>query len=75
MAPPQSINQILNYERKPQDWFLFTDKSQGYMDSYRVAGWYFLRLESDVCLGIVNKLNSAIRKHIYAVESWFEKET
>jgi hypothetical protein len=63
------------YEGKSQDWFPFTDKSQGYKDSYRVAGGFFLWLETDACPGIVNKLNSAIRKRTYTDEGWFEKET
>jgi len=28
------------YKGKPQDWFPFTDKPQGYKDSYRVAGGF-----------------------------------
>jgi len=63
------------YEGKSQDWFPFTDKSQGYKDSYRVAGGFFLWLETDACPGIVNKLNSAVRKRSYKDESWFEKAT
>jgi hypothetical protein len=63
------------YEGKPQDWFPFTDKPQGYKDSYRVAGGFFLWLETDVCPGIVNKLNTALRRRTYTDEAWFEKET
>ena len=63
------------YEAKPQDWFPFTDKPQGYKDSYRVAGGFLLWLETDACPGIVNKLNSAIRKRTYKNETFFEKET
>ena len=63
------------YDGKPLDWFPFSDKPQGYKDSYRVTGGFFLWLESDVCPGIVNKLNTAIRKRSYADETWFEKQT
>jgi hypothetical protein len=62
------------YEGKPQDWFPFADKPQGYKDSYRVAGGFLLWLESEPCPGIVNKLNSAIRKRSYD-ETFFEKQT
>ena len=40
-----------------------------------MAGGFFLWLETDACPGIVNKLNSAIRKRSYKDETWFEKET
>ena len=63
------------YEAKPQDWFPFTDKPQGYKDSYRVAGGFFLWLETDACPGITNKLNTALRRRTYTDDSWFEKET
>jgi hypothetical protein len=63
------------YEGKPQDWFPFTDKPQGYKDSYRVAGGFLLWLETDACPGIVNKLNTRIRKRTYKDETFFEKET
>jgi hypothetical protein len=63
------------YEGKPHDWFPFTDKPQGYKDSYRVAGGFLLWLETDACPGIVNKLNTRIRKRTYKDETFFEKET
>ncbi len=63
------------YEGKPQDWFPFADKPQGYRDSYRVTGGFFLWLEADKAPGIVNKLNTAARKDAYDDESWFERET
>jgi len=63
------------YEAKPQDWFPFTDKPQGYNDSYRVAGGFLLWLETDACPGIVNKLNTGIRKRTVKVQTFFEKET
>jgi len=63
------------YEGKSQDWFPFRDKPQGYRDSYQVAGGFFLWLESDRCPGIVNKLNTALRKRTYKDESFFKEET
>ena len=63
------------YEGKSQDWFPVSEKPQGYKDSYQVAGGFFLWLETDAYPGIVNKLNTAIRKHSYTDESWFEKAT
>ena len=63
------------YEGKSQDWFPFRDKPQGYRDSYRVAAGFFLWLESDCCPGIVNKLNTALRKRTYKGESFFKEET
>jgi hypothetical protein len=63
------------YEGKSQDWFPFTDKPQGYRDSYQVAGGFFLWLESDRCPGVVNKLNTALRKRTYKDESFFKEET
>ncbi len=63
------------YEGRSQDWFPVTDKPQGYRDSYRVAAGFFLWLESDCSPGIVNKLNTALRKRTYKDESFFKKET
>lgn len=63
------------YEGKPQDWFPLTDRHKGYEASYRVTGGFFLWLESDPAPGIVNKLNTAVRKGAYADESWFEQQT
>jgi hypothetical protein len=62
------------YEAKPQDWFPFADKPRGYRDSYRVTGGFFLWLESDRCPGIVNKLNTAVRKGTFTDQSWFEQQ-
>jgi len=63
------------YEGKSQDWFPFRDRPQGYRDSYQVAGGFFLWLESDRCPGVVNKLNTALRKRTYKDESFFKEET
>lgn len=63
------------YEGKPQNWFPFKDKPQGYKASYRVTGGFFLWLESDRCPGIVNKINTAIRRGIYKNETFFVQES
>ena len=52
----------------------FTDKPQGNKESYRVAGGFFLWLESDRCPGIVNKLNTGLRKRTYKDETFFKQE-
>jgi len=62
------------YEGRSQDWFPLTDKAQGYKESYRVAGGFFLWLESDRCPGIVNKLNAGLRKRTYKDEALFKQE-
>jgi hypothetical protein len=42
--------------------------------AYRVTGGFFLWLESDRCPGIVNKLNTAVRKGAFTNETWFEQQ-
>jgi len=61
------------YEGKDQNWFPVSEKPQGYKDSYQVAGGFFLWLETDACPGIVNKLNTAIRRGTYKDETFFKE--
>ncbi|MBI1390752.1 MAG: hypothetical protein GC154_20160 [bacterium] len=63
------------FEGKPQDWFPYSDKPDGYRDSYRVTGGFFLWLETDRAPGIVKKLNTALRLGNYPGEEFFERET
>ena len=63
------------YEGKPQEWFRYPDKPQGYKDSYQVTGGFLLWLESDRAPGIVKKVNTAVRNGDYKDDSIFQKET
>jgi WD40 repeat protein len=62
------------YESKPQAWFPFSDKADGFRDSYRVTAGFFLWLESTHAPGIVKRLNSAGRSNRFEGESIFENE-
>lgn len=62
------------YEGKKPDWFPYNDKSRGFEDSYQVTAGFFLWLETEHCPGIVNKLNTAMRKNTYK-EAFFKEQT
>lgn len=62
------------FEGKPQQWFPYSRKEDGYHDSYQVTGGFFLWLETNRCPGIVSKLNTAARKGEYK-ESLFTEYT
>ena len=61
------------FEGKNQDYFRVPQKEKGYRDSYQVAAGFLLWLETGVCPGIVNSLNTAIRKQEYKGAEFFEK--
>ena len=62
------------YEAKPQSWFSVPRQPDGYRQGYRVTAGFLLWLESDLAPGIVNKLNTALRKRSYS-DAIFETET
>lgn len=61
------------YEGKPLTWFPMNEKKDGYRSSYQVTAGFFLWLESNRCPGIINKLNTAVRRGEYA-DAFFEKQ-
>jgi hypothetical protein len=60
------------YEGKPLTWFHVPQEADGYKQSYRVTAGFLFWLESDMAPGIVNRLNTALRKKQYSDEI-FEK--
>lgn len=62
------------YEAKPLAWFHVPQEAKGYRRSYQVAAGFLLWLESGPAPGIVNKLNTAMRKRAYS-DDLFKKES
>ena len=62
------------YEGKPLTWFRVPKEADGYKQSYQVTAGFLLWLETDLAPGIVNKLNTSLRKKTYS-DAIFETAT
>lgn len=60
------------FDGKPQRWFPRAKEADGWKQSYRVTGGFFLWLETDLAPGIVRKLNVAMRNKAYKDEIFQE---
>lgn len=62
------------YEGKEPKWFSRPKEPEGYKKGYQVAAGFLLWLESEISPGIVEKLNTAMRRGEYS-EDLFKTET
>jgi len=62
------------YEGRPQSWFPRPSAANGYEQGYNAAAGFLLWLEVNHAPGIVNKLNSSLRRRNYS-DKLFKEET
>ena len=56
------------YEGKPQSWFARPREPQGYRRGYRDAAGFLLWLETGPSPGVVNRVNTALRRGEYSAD-------